>query len=47
MMDSILEDWEKNSSQSHMIAGTLESLELLSLPKKLNQEDIDAAVGTE
>ncbi len=44
MMDAVLEDWEKNMSQSHMIAGTLESLELLSLSKKINQEDIDAVI---
>lgn len=47
MMDGVLEDWEKNTSQSHMIAGTLESLELLSLSWKPSQEDIDFAIGTE
>jgi len=46
MMDAVLEDWEKNTSQSHLIAWTLESLELLSLSEKLIQEDIDAIIWT-
>lgn len=47
MIDSVLEEWEKNTSESHMIAGTFEALELLSLSKKLNGEDIDAAIGAD
>lgn len=47
IMDTVLEEWEKNSSQSHMIAGTLESLELLSLSKNIDQDDIDAIIGIE
>ena len=44
MMDSVLEDWEKNMSQSHIIASTLENLALLALSKQIHQDDIDAAI---
>jgi hypothetical protein len=47
MMESILEDWEKNASVSHMIAGTLETLELLSLTQTITTDDIDAAIGSD
>jgi DNA polymerase III delta subunit len=46
MMDSVLEDWEKNMSQSHIIASTLENLALLALSKQIHQDDIDAAIWT-
>jgi hypothetical protein len=44
MMESVLEDWEKNTSQSHLIASTLENLALLSLSKQIHQDDIDAII---
>lgn len=44
MMDSVLEDWEKNLSQSHLIASTLENLALLALSKQIHQDDIDAVI---
>lgn len=46
-MDGILEDWEKNASMSHVIAGTLESLELIALDRSITDDDIDAVIGTE
>lgn len=45
LIESVLEEWEKNTSMSHMIAGTLESLELLALSKSITDEDIMIAIG--
>jgi DNA polymerase III delta subunit len=46
-MDAILDDWEKNTSMSHVIAGTLESLELIALDRAITDDDIEAVIGTE
>lgn len=47
MMDNILEDWERTISKSHLIAGTLESLEILSLSGTISSDDIDAVIWTQ
>lgn len=46
-MDAILEDWEKNTSMGHVIASTLESLELIALDRAITDADIEAIIGTE
>jgi DNA polymerase III delta subunit len=46
-IDGILEDWEKNASMSHVIAGTLESLELIAQDRSITDDDIEAVIGTE
>jgi DNA polymerase III delta subunit len=46
-IDAVLEDWEKNTSMSHVIAGTLEALELIALDRATTDEDIEAMIGTE
>jgi hypothetical protein len=46
-IDGVLEEWEKNVSMSHVIAGTLEALELIALDRAITDEDIDAVIGAE
>jgi hypothetical protein len=46
-MEGILEEWERNTSMSHVIAGTLESLELIALDRAITDDDIEAMIGTE
>jgi DNA polymerase III delta subunit len=46
-MDAVLEDWEKNTSMGHVIANTLESLELIAQGRAITDADIEAVIGTE
>lgn len=47
MMESILEEWEKNTSLSHKIAWTLENLDILALTEEIRSEHIDELIWSQ
>lgn len=46
-MESILDEWDKNTAISHTIAGTLSNIEILSLTETIDADDIEALIGTD